>query len=444
MTVTQIILPLVLLVLLLISALCSATETAMFSLSQADRLRMRRTSPGPARAVATLLSQPRATLISILIANVTVNTGFFVGSSVLARDVERSLAGAGLLSSIIAAFVSLMLVVVFGEVIPKALASVHRVAFARLLAEPLLLWSREVSKPVGIAERLVVSPLIRVVRPPERETSSAVTGEDLRALLDSSARDGHLETGDESLLDEVIRLGERRVKEVMTPRVEIVTLDASGTSDDLIRVAGSTGFGLFPVSRGPLSEADAVGFVSASRALPKLARLATGARLPLMQLTEQARYVPELARLDQLLEHFRVTRSDAALCVSEVGALTGMVQLDDVIRLLVAVGGGEAGSAGAMCGVRELGGGSWEVPGRLPVREWEEFFAAEEMPTARVTTVAGLVAALLGRVPRVGDEVSVRNLRLMVESMTGRMVERVRVTVREESAAPSQVPEARP
>lgn len=434
MTLTQIILALVLLVLLMVSALCSAVETAMFSLTQADRLRMRRTSPGPARAAAALLARPRAMLISILIANVTVNTGFFVGSSVLARDMERTLSGSGPLPNIIAAFISLMLVVVFGEVIPKALAAVHRVTFARLLAEPLELWASLVERPVGIAERLLVSPLIRLVRPPEREGTGAVTGDDLRALLESSARDGHLETGDESLLDEVIRLGERRVKEVMTPRVEIVTLDAAGTSEDLIRAAGTTGFGLFPVSRGALSESAALGFVSASRALPRLARLGPNPKVPLLQLMEPARYVPELARLDQLLEHFRHTRSDVALCVSEVGALTGMVQLDDVIRLLVAVGGSQAGSAGAMSGVRELGAGSWEVPGRLPVREWEEFFASAEMPTARVTTVAGLVAALLGRVPRVGDEVSVRNLRLMVESMTGRMVDRVRVTVLEDVA----------
>jgi CBS domain containing-hemolysin-like protein len=168
-----------------------------------------------------------------------------------------------------------------------------------------------------------------------------------------------------------------------------------------------------------------VGFASVQRALPVLSRLGSGARAALGPLVEPPRFVPERARLDQLLDFFRETRSDLALCVNEAGGITGIIALDDVIRYLVAASEGPHAEPHER--VRLVGPGVWEVSGRLPVREWEEYFGFDEAAPARVSTVAGLMAARLGRVPRVGDQLTIRNLRLRVEQVSGRVIERVSV-----------------
>jgi CBS domain containing-hemolysin-like protein len=139
-----------------------------------------------------------------------------------------------------------------------------------------------------------------------------------------------------------------------------------------------------------------------------------------------ARYIPERARLDQVLDFFRSGGSDLAICVGESGEITGLITIDDVIRELVASeGGGDERSS-----VRQTGEGRWEVSGRLSVRDWAEFFRGEDLRAGpRVSTVAGLMSHRLGRVPRAGDEVRLSNLRLRVESMRGRVVERVSVVL---------------
>ncbi|HLP86082.1 MAG TPA: transporter associated domain-containing protein, partial [Phycisphaerales bacterium] len=154
------------------------------------------------------------------------------------------------------------------------------------------------------------------------------------------------------------------------------------------------------------------------------------ARLPLPGLVDEVRFVPERARVDQLIELFRATNSDAALVVNETGELVGFVQVDNVVNELVKFAAVSDETPRQQ--VRMVGLGEWEVPGRLSVHHWEEFF--EPMEGTRregVSTVAGLVLTRLGRVPRVGDSVTIGNVRLVVDAMRGRNIERVRVSITE-------------
>jgi CBS domain containing-hemolysin-like protein len=434
----QIILIAVLPALLLASACFSASETALFSLSQADRLRLRKTHPATHAAVVALLSAPRALLISILLANTTVNAAYFAVAAVV---------GTGLgdrLRSVVFGIGALLAMVLAGEVLPKSIAALHRDATCRVLAKPLWAWHRLVAPVRRMAEGIVL-PLSRLLRPAGRGEPEPLTPEELSALLEVGGQQGALDESEQRLLADVVNLGEVRVKDVMTPRVSIQWLEASSTTQDLLALANETGHGHFPLCRGSLDEEHILGFVSTQRALPLFNKLGHAAKLPLVPLLEEVRYVPDRARLDQLLEHFRSTRSDLALCVNEGGELTGMVQIEDVIRELVTVSvGAEPGTDEQ---VRMVEQGKWEVPGRLPIRDWAEFFGPSDLSVNRsVSTVAGLVLAKLGRVPQVGDAVEIRNLRLRVEAMNGRVIEKVSVSLapRAEAAARAGAPAGGP
>lgn len=404
------------------SIICSATETALFSLTQADRLRLRRQHPRAHHAVASLLANPRGLLIAILLANVAINTGYFAVSAV----VSTTLVGVW---AIVFSVAALLVLIIAGEVVPKTLAAAHRVAICRLVA-PIALVGYGVVSPVrALAESIVITPLSRLFRSDHEggPHGGAITADELGALLEAGGRQGVIREDEERLLAGVLSLGAMRIRDVMTPRVDLAWIDAAATSADLLAKAQQTGHSKFPVAKGRLDAGQIVGVVSLQRALPTLNR---GQVAPVQSLMEPPRYVPERARLDKLLEHFRATRTDVALCVSESGDLTGWVEIDDVIREVIAL----ATPAGeeAQDQVRMIALGLWEVPGRLNIRDWADLFdipAAERATHGRVSTLGGLIVSKLGRVPTVGDELSFRHLRLRVEAVRGRTVDRASVAV---------------
>jgi putative hemolysin len=420
--------------LLGLAAFCSAAETALFSLTQGDLLRLRKAHPSAHHSIGQLLREPRSLLVAILLANVVGNTAFFTIAALAGRRLFDAVGAAGFGVGCV------LMMIALGEVVPKAVAAVHRVLVSRLVALPLLAWFSLVT-PVRVAiDRLVIAPMARVFRP-QATQRERLTAEELSGLIELAARQGVLHESEQQLLADVVQLSALRVRDIMIPRVDVRWLDAVATSQELLQIARDTGWTRFPVCRGRFDDRQIVGLVSAQRVLPKLARQGASARVALAALVEPPQFVPERARVDQLLDFFRERSCDAALVVSESGAITGLVQIDNVIGVLVTF----AGSADELPEqqVRMVGLGEWQVPGRLSVRDWQEYFdpQAFDGAPARVSTVAGLILSKLGRLPRAGDHVDVGNLRLRVESVSGRMIERVLVSVAADRASMGAPPE---
>ncbi|MEO0715686.1 MAG: transporter associated domain-containing protein, partial [Planctomycetota bacterium] len=131
--------------------------------------------------------------------------------------------------------------------------------------------------------------------------------------------------------------------------------------------------------------------------------------------------------LDQLLDHFRRTSSRTSLAVDERGAITGWVQIEDVVEELVTLA--QEDESLGFDEVQLVGLSTWQVPGRLTIHEWRDLFPSALPSMPRVSTIAGLITSTLGRIPEPGDHVDVGNVRLTVDSMAGRVIEHVRVTL---------------
>lgn len=424
----KIILAALLPILVVVSALCSAAETALFSLTQADRIRLRKSHPRVHDAVSQMLSQPTSLLVAILLLNVTVNTGFFTIFGLVIKGVLPEFWAA------IASLAAVLTLVLISEVLPKGLAAVHRVQFCRLIAVPVLAWFTIIGPLRIILDAFVIAPIARLFRADASKQGEKLTSDELSNLVELAANQGVLHESEQQLLADVVQLSVLRVREIMTPRVDVRWLSATDTSQELLQVARDTGYTRFPVCRGSLSDRSIVGIVHAQRVLPGLAKQGAAARMPLSALVEPARFVPERSRVDQLLEFFRTAKCDSAMVVSEQGEVTGMVQIDNVINELIKFAASPDDSPEQR--VQMVGVGEWEVHGRLSVRDWEEYFESQGGPSkhasGRVSTVAGLVLSRLGRVPREGDVVEVGNVTLRVAAMNGRNIERVRVSLAKE------------
>lgn len=418
----ELILILMLPALLIASGLASGAETALFSLTYADRTRLARSNPATSAAVASLLKRPRMLLLTILFLNNAVNVTYFVIVSVLAWRV----AGTGL--GTVVSVGCLLLIVLLGEVLAKLLAARFRVTYCRLFA-PALLAIHSLLGPVRGALNAVVEPLMRLAAP-GREAAHVVTPRELEALLEQHARFGVIDETERRILAGVVALGTSRVRDVMTPRVDVEWLRDDMTDDRILEAVGRTRASVLPLCRES-PDNEVLGVLSAHRYFA--ARDAGRPRAEAMHAaTDPPVFVPETARLDQLLDLFHRKRAHMALCVDEQGSVSGIVQIEHVVRDLLLSHADERAGQDEL--VRRVSDSAWSVSGRLSVRDWDELIGGGPTDTstgARFGTIAGLVMARLGRVPSVGDSVTVGGMRITVESMDGLAIERVRVQAEE-------------
>jgi len=384
-------------VLLLASGLFSASETALFSLSEGQRTRAGATA-------RRLLEQPRNLLVVILVCNLVINLLFF-GFVTRLHPAEAKSEHGDLIVDV-GALIALLLA---GEILPKSLALRSRVAFARVLAPPIALVFA-LLKPVRFVFIRVLngfSTLVGKVLPDD----TLLTPEDLATVLASGAKDGALDAFDADLLAEIVELGDIRVREIMTPRVDAQFLDASGEGrEQAARTAVLAKQGWLPVVDG--GPDNVVGRVRVRDLLNRPDK-------SVPELVMPVKFVPEVASALDLLRTLQEDRVAEAVVLDEWGGTAGVVTIEHVFEELV----GDLRAEGELKEVTAvpLGEGRFRVPGGLSIRDWNDRFGYKVVPT-EFETVGGFVTALLGRIPRTGDVVRYGTLVLEVHEARGRRV----------------------
>ncbi len=415
-TTVDIALLLTMLPLLCMSAFFSCSETAIFRLGQASIVELTNRKSSPANATLYLVKHRRTVLITILIGNMTANVLYFVVSSVLMLHMPS-----GFVAEIGIAGASLLAIIVFGEVIPKMAATARPIGLALLLAPPLLLVHRIISPLRTLTDVLVVTPLSRLFASSEPEPLKA---DELAALVEHSSSDGIIDQSEQHVLYEVVELSRIRVREVMTPRVHMVSLPATSTEEDIKDVVAKTRLTQLPMFGEDID--DIVGMLHTKRYLQ---RSVDGHSIVKASMT-RPQYIPQVATLDQLLNHFRETNTRLAIVVDEFGGTAGLVTLEDVLEELI----GEIGDEHLrdMQEPIKQDDGTWLIDANTNVRQWAAAtgMLLEKCPAA---TMGGLIAATLGRIPNVGDSIELGNLTLSVDAMDEYRVKTIFVSLHEVS-----------
>ncbi|MEZ6243562.1 MAG: hemolysin family protein [Phycisphaerales bacterium] len=403
--------------LMLASALASASETALFSLTRTDRQALRERAPHAAAAVERLLARPRTLLIQVLLLNMVVNVTYFVITSVItlradAPAVRVAISVGGVLA-----------IILVGEVLAKLLASAMRRPFSTLIAAPMLALQGLLWPVLIVLDKGVIAPLSRLVHEPKHARGQHAPARELETLIDAAAHQGALSARERQLLREVVALSRIRVREVMTPRVDLEWLPESCTRAEVLETAARARQTTLPLcddspDAGVTALLDVNAYLADTRAgaTPR-----DHARAPL--------FVPEQATLDGLLSQLTRRGEHIAIVVDELGAIAGVVEIEDIADEILsglATPDEDASESAMMVALHE-----WIAPGRLPVRELVEMFPAaahelDDVPT-RVSTIAGLMQSRLGRLPHEGDSVRVGALEITVEGVEGLAIRTVRV-----------------
>ena len=404
--------------LLAVYAFFSFIETTFFAMTPAERLALRRVSPRAAVIVDGLLSQPRVLLVGTMLGALLVSTSYFVVSSVLVTRFESSL-----FLSVVLAVLSLFGMVLSAEILPKLVGNADRVRSARFAARPTAFFCTVIGPVAAAIDRFVLAPIGRL--------SAAVQGggivdsAELAALLEQSAQEGAIDLREREAIEGVMRLRRLRVRDVMTPRVDMWSVRPDDDEWEVRRIATEARLTHLPVIGRDVDEI--LGVLELKKYLLPAQRPARA------ECMEPARFVPELASLVQLLEHFRRTGTKLAIAVDEYGGTAGIVALEDCVEEIV----GDIADVGEVSidAPVEVVPGTFRVSGEMGVSRWGDMFGTRVV-SARSSTVAGLVMQRLSRVARPGDRVTVGNVVLEVEAVSGARIESVLVSLRGEESRP--------
>lgn len=390
--------------LLVASGLFSGAETALFSVRR-HRLAALRSSGGSGALVANLRDEPRQLLITLLFGNLVVNILYFASSTVWVSGLAAT-EGAAVAGLAGAAVFSVFLI--GGEILPKTIAVRAPEPVARAVALPIAL-ARAVMSPIRRPLDQLVGGLTTLITGPDKPR--ALSPEELSALAGMAEQTGSLDEREGQMLREVFEAADVRVRELMTPRVDLAAVDVQASWDDVLQVVRETGETTIAVYRD--SPDLVIGIVEARQAL-------FDPDQPPREVMERPVFVPETMTLDQLLREFRARGADTAIVVDEYGVTEGMVHLNDAVNEIVDDAVREEHGPGSPK-PQTLGVGRVLLPGTLPVRDYRALLGPRG-PNAPVATLGGYVTWLIGRVPAIGDTFSQGGISFTVQGMRGSRV----------------------
>lgn len=391
--------------LLALSGMFSATETALFSLAPDERAHS-------SDLVKGLLKQPRDLLVTVLFGNLVVNLLFFAAANGRLKAAGVSEAGIWI--------GALLAVLICGEILPKTIGLRMAPLVAGIGAVPLL----GLVRALGPLRRYLTRLLewFHGLTGERMQNKQGLSTEDLARALERSADRGLLLDSEADLLGEIIELDGMRVREIMTPRVDLLFLEGDGSNrEEALAMALERRMSWLPVMQG--SPDNSLGCV-------RVRDLVNQPQRPLAQMIMPIKFVPEVASCLSLLHAMRDDRVEEALVVDEWGGTAGVVTIEDLFEEIV-------GDLRMEEERREhvavpLGEGLYRVDGSLSIRDWNDEFGTRIVP-AQFETVGGFVTALLGRIPRVGDEVQYGPLEMIVHEVRGRRVRAVDLRVIDQS-----------
>ncbi len=325
--------------------------------------------------------------------------------------------------------------IVFGELVPKTLALAHAERYALTLSRPVQLLGRLLGPVVWLLTTLTRA-VTRMLGVRDVSSDDAITSEELLILVERGSEQGTIEAEEEQMIGGVLELGEQRAHEVMVARVDMVTLEADASLDEIVQVIVSGGHSRIPVYEDNVD--NIIGMLYAKDLLPYL----VGEDRPptIRDLLRTPLFVPESMLVDDLLRSLQRRRVHIAVVLDEHGGTAGLVTIEDLLEEIVGEIQDEYDVEDPM--IVPLGDHEARIDGRADVDDMLEHFDTEldGDDKEEFDTVGGLVYHYVGGVPSVGDTVDVDGLHITVEATDGRRVRTVHV--RAHAAEPAEGEEA--
>ncbi len=418
--------------LLILSALFSGSEVALFSITPGEREGLTEV-PSPAAArVLRLLDRPRRLLAAILLLNTVVNVGAAILSTRLMVAASETFGWSQVVALVANAVGLTFTLLVTSEIAPKLIASRQPAQFAQSVSGFLSPFVRLVAP---LADGLAA--MATGLQSRFRSEAESLSSDDIKTMADVGEAQGSIEEQERALIHSIVEFGETTVREVMVSRVDVISLSADATLAEALALIRESGHSRFPLYREHLD--NVLGVVYAKDLLPHIDTPDDNVPPDWGTIARKPLYVPPAKSLDDMLGDFQRTNTHLAIVVDEYGGTAGLVTLEDLLEEVVGEIRDELDHPDDDTLVHAIEPGVFRAEARVDLDDLAEAVGVEmDTDAFDFETLGGLILHLTGDIPQPGDAVAYERLRLFVEAVEDNRIQEVRVEV-----TPEPEPEAK-
>lgn len=409
---------LILLVSILMVAFFSSSEASLISVNKFRIRHLAEQGDKKAQAVSRVVKQHEKFFATILF---TENT-FIILTSSVGTALALSIFGDSPTTLLVTTLVLTVCIVAFGEITPKSLA-----------AHAAEKWSLVVARPIEIIMKfetffiyfftILPKVVLSLFGMKKLLQTPSITEGELRMLIGISEAEGMVEEQEAQMLEKVFRFGDRQVREIMTPRVDIMWIESGTTLEDFLSTYQGHSHTRFPVFEGDLE--NVLGVLSVKDVVAAIAQGKINASDSVTTFLRGVNFVPDTKAAGSLFREMQRRGDQMAMLIDEFGGIAGLVTVKQLVEEIV----GPVGEEGAQPEpeYEAIDSNTFNVDGGMQIEELNEELKLD-LPVGNYETVAGFILDTLGHIPSEGEQFKHAGLRLVVSEMRGMKIERVRIT----------------
>jgi gliding motility-associated protein GldE len=409
----------ILVIFLAASAFFSGSEVALFSLDIRKIRKQFKSHSLKLKYIESLLETPRRLLVTILIGNTIFNVAASIVAVTIAIEVAPLIAISKELAITIQIVLLTMVILLFGELLPKVIASNNPVSFASLIVIPLY-WVRVIVYPVVE----IITELIQLTRKmlPTEKTKSILSKDEISDLAVMSQEKGALEEEEHEMIKSIVSFRQIIASEIMTPRVDIKAFSSDTDFEKVVESINTTGHSRFPLYQEDLDQI--TGILYAKDILPYLNGSKMNNLPDLSSIARKPMFVPKTKKINDLLREFQSQKTHIAVVVDEYGGTSGLITLEDIIEEVVGEIWDEYDKSEDS--IKVVDKNKFIVLGKTSIDEVNETIGDKIISEeSDFETVGGLVFKNAGSIPREGYNFKIDNYKFTVKEVHRKRVKKV-------------------
>ena len=405
-------------VLLLLSGFFSSAETALFSISKAKAIHLAKQKGPTNKLIKKMKADPHRLLSTILIGNNIVNIGASAIATAITIDLFESHAVG------IATGVMTFLILIFGEIFPKSIATRNNILIARLVIFPLY-WLSILLTPLVVFLNFIPKLTGKIHKKP------IVTEEELMTFVEVVEEEGGIEEEEKALIENIFEFDDTNASEIMTPRADMFVIDVN--EELKLEEIVKSGFTRIPVIEGDIDHV--VGILNIKDLL--MHQATSDEPIDVRKIMRGPYFVPENKKLDNLLQQFKKRKQHMAIIVDEHGGVSGLITLEDALEEIVGEIIDETDTVEHH--IVKTKSNEWRVLGKSEIDEVNEIIKMNIPDSREYDTFSGYVLDHIGRIPQEKEEIEIGPFLITVKEKEGNRIREYLVR-QTEVEAPKEVP----
>jgi putative hemolysin len=393
----------ILIILLLLSGFFSSTETALFSISKTKARHLAKSNGNTNMLIKRMKDDPHKLLSTILIGNNIVNIGASALATSVMIDVFPNYA-VGLATGIMT-----FLILVFGEVLPKSVATQNNILIARISIYPTY-WLSVLFYPVIKLLNFIPMLTGKIRRTPK------VTEEELLTFVEAVEEEGEIKEEEKELIHKIFEFDDTNASEIMTPRADmfVIEADAKLNLEDIVK----SGFTRIPVIEDDIDHV--IGIINIKDLF--LHQVTSDTEIDARKIMTKPYFVPENKKLDKLLHQFKIRKHHLAIVVDEHGGVSGLITLEDALEEIVGEISDESDKEEPHIVKRKTK--EWAVLGKADIDEVNEIIGMDIPDLKEYDTFSGYVLNAIGRIPKENEKIVIESYIITVEEKDGNRIKK--------------------